>query len=126
MFRFTIRELVLLTLVVALGVAWWLDRSNLIEAYDPQMRLEGSVFRVQNPERLVDVRLGSDDGVGIGDRLDVYRNDAKIGAISLLEIEPDNSRGVIFQQNTPIQKGDKASIYLRHSDLQRRSKVGLR
>jgi hypothetical protein len=29
MFRFTIRELVLLTLVVAMGVAWWLDRSNL-------------------------------------------------------------------------------------------------
>jgi hypothetical protein len=29
MFRFTIRELVLLTLVVALAVAWWLDRSQL-------------------------------------------------------------------------------------------------
>ena len=29
MFRFTIRELVLLTLVVAMGVGWWLDRSRL-------------------------------------------------------------------------------------------------
>jgi uncharacterized protein (DUF3820 family) len=29
MFRFTIRELVLLTLVVAMGVGWWLDRSAL-------------------------------------------------------------------------------------------------
>jgi hypothetical protein len=29
MFRFTIRELVLLTLVVALGVAWCLDRRML-------------------------------------------------------------------------------------------------
>jgi hypothetical protein len=29
MFRFTIRELVLLTLVVALGVGWWVDRSRL-------------------------------------------------------------------------------------------------
>jgi hypothetical protein len=29
MFRFTIRELVLLTLVVAMGVAWWLDRRNV-------------------------------------------------------------------------------------------------
>jgi hypothetical protein len=28
MFRFTIRELVLLTLVVAMGVAWWLDRER--------------------------------------------------------------------------------------------------
>ena len=29
MFRFTIRELVLLTLVVAMGVAWWVDRRAL-------------------------------------------------------------------------------------------------
>jgi len=29
MFRFTIRELVLLTLVMALGVGWWLDRRRL-------------------------------------------------------------------------------------------------
>jgi hypothetical protein len=32
MFRFTIRELVLLTLVVAMGVGWWLDRSRMAEA----------------------------------------------------------------------------------------------
>lgn len=29
MFRFTIRELVLLTLVVALAVGWWMDRRRL-------------------------------------------------------------------------------------------------
>ena len=29
MFRFSIRELLLVTLVVAMGVAWWLDRSHL-------------------------------------------------------------------------------------------------
>ena len=29
MFRFTIRELVLLTLVVAMGVGWWIDRNRL-------------------------------------------------------------------------------------------------
>jgi hypothetical protein len=29
MFRFTIRELVLLTLVAAIGVGWWLDRQRL-------------------------------------------------------------------------------------------------
>jgi hypothetical protein len=32
MFRFTIRELVLLTLVVALGVGWWIDRSQVASA----------------------------------------------------------------------------------------------
>jgi len=29
MFRFTIRELVLLTLVVAMGFAWWIDRRSI-------------------------------------------------------------------------------------------------
>jgi hypothetical protein len=29
MFRFTIRELVLLTLIVAMGVGWWLDHRTL-------------------------------------------------------------------------------------------------
>ena len=29
MFRFTIRELVLVTVIVAVGVAWWLDRRDV-------------------------------------------------------------------------------------------------
>src|SRR4029453_13842663 len=29
MFRFTIRDLVLLTLIVALGVGWWIDRRRM-------------------------------------------------------------------------------------------------
>jgi hypothetical protein len=29
MFRFTIRELVLLTLIVAMGVGWWMDRGRM-------------------------------------------------------------------------------------------------
>ncbi len=29
MFRFSIREMMLVTLMVAMGVAWWLDRSHL-------------------------------------------------------------------------------------------------
>jgi hypothetical protein len=29
MFRFIIRELLLLTVIVAMGVAWWIDRSRL-------------------------------------------------------------------------------------------------
>jgi hypothetical protein len=30
MFKFTIRELVLLTIIAALGVAWWLDRRSAL------------------------------------------------------------------------------------------------
>jgi hypothetical protein len=126
MFRFTIRELVLLTLVVAMGVAWWLDRRALIETYDPQTRLEATIFRVNNVEKFADVALGYDDGVATGDRLDVYRNGVRIGLITLLEIKPDTSGGVISKQDSLLQKGDRASIYLRRSDFQRRSKLGLR
>jgi hypothetical protein len=32
MFRFTIRELVLLTLVAAMGVGWWLDHARAEKA----------------------------------------------------------------------------------------------
>jgi hypothetical protein len=32
MFRFTLRDLVLLTALVAMGLAWWLDRSCLARA----------------------------------------------------------------------------------------------
>jgi hypothetical protein len=34
MLHFTIRELALLTVVVAMGVAWWIDRSRLLERID--------------------------------------------------------------------------------------------
>jgi len=32
MFRFTIRELALVTIIVAMGVSWWLDRASLAAA----------------------------------------------------------------------------------------------
>lgn len=34
MFRFSIRDLLWLTVVVALGVTWWLDRSSLVARVD--------------------------------------------------------------------------------------------
>ena len=38
MFRFTIRDLVLLTLVVAMGVGWWIDHSEAANARDSAIR----------------------------------------------------------------------------------------
>ena len=32
MFKFTIRELLLLTMVVGLAVGWWVDRNRLVES----------------------------------------------------------------------------------------------
>jgi len=46
MFRFTIRELVLLTLVVALGVGWWLDHRGLEQQID-SIRSENKISQSQ-------------------------------------------------------------------------------
>jgi hypothetical protein len=40
MFRFTIRELVLLTLVVAMGVAWWAEHRQIVQLQSRCGRLE--------------------------------------------------------------------------------------
>jgi hypothetical protein len=34
MFRFTIRELALLTVIVGLAAGWWIDRSRQVARYD--------------------------------------------------------------------------------------------
>ena len=46
MFRFTIRDLVLLTLVVAMGVGWWLDRTHLATALRDARAVE-AISRIQ-------------------------------------------------------------------------------
>jgi hypothetical protein len=40
--RFTIRELVLVTAIVAMAVAWWVDRARLVDAasYEHEMLLK--------------------------------------------------------------------------------------
>jgi len=37
-FRFTIRDLLRLTVAVALAVAWWMDHSRLIAENQPEFR----------------------------------------------------------------------------------------
>ena len=37
MFRFTIRELVLLTVIVALAVAWWIDRKQTSDQWSKRV-----------------------------------------------------------------------------------------
>lgn len=39
MFRFSIRDLLWLTVVVAMGLGWWLDRSNLEQIGDEQYEI---------------------------------------------------------------------------------------
>lgn len=52
MFRFTIRDMLWVTVVVALGVGWWVDRSRLSnqlekykEKYGPMITIEEFLAR---------------------------------------------------------------------------------
>src|SRR5688572_13772409 len=53
MFRFTIRELVLLTLVVAMGVGWWIDRRLITRQQQKQKEY------VRDLEQLVQNQFGA-------------------------------------------------------------------
>jgi hypothetical protein len=56
MFRFTIRELVLLTLVVAMGVGWWIDHTHLAKLAAESERNAGAaqLAALMNPH-LMDI-----------------------------------------------------------------------
>jgi len=56
MFRFTIRELVLLTSVVALGLGWCLERTRLQARLDFLERGAGMVIKEQRISVIVDER----------------------------------------------------------------------
>jgi hypothetical protein len=56
MFQFTIRELLLLTLIVAMGVAWWVDRGRLFELYTEHKRDAEYLAEVLGDSRLSDNR----------------------------------------------------------------------
>jgi hypothetical protein len=75
MFRFSIRDLLWLMVVVALGVAWWIDRRQL--ALDLEQRfttkVEGFVIKIDDAVGLIEISIGSDDGVKLEDVLDVSR-----------------------------------------------------
>ena len=51
MFRFTIRDVLWLTVAVALGVGWWLDRSRLVFQYEDKLH-ETEIFMYSELERV--------------------------------------------------------------------------
>lgn len=51
MFRFTIRELVLVTLVVAMAAGWWVDRSALAWRYAQSVATAESDCQMTSIER---------------------------------------------------------------------------
>jgi len=75
--------------------------------------LDGYVTAV-NARDMVVVNLGSDDGINVGNTLDVFRGDTYLGRIIIEETAPSRSAGKIMREYRRglIKKGDYVSTKL--------------
>ncbi|MGY8767077.1 MAG: hypothetical protein ACKVH8_01435 [Pirellulales bacterium] len=87
------------------------DENTPVDNIPP--KLDGQITDI-GVNDLVEVSLGKDDGLRIGNTLDVYRGDTYIGRIEIKETSPDRSVGRILQnyRNDLIKKGDNVSTKL--------------
>ncbi|HEY1785036.1 MAG TPA: hypothetical protein VGG30_05775 [Pirellulales bacterium] len=75
--------------------------------------LHGKVLAV-SAENLVEISIGSDDGLKIGNKLEVFRGSHYLGKIEVLRIDVDRAVGKVLQdyKRGPIQKGDEVATRL--------------
>ena len=75
--------------------------------------LHGKVLAV-SAENLVEISIGSDDGLKIGNTLEVFRGSHYLGKIEVLRIDVDRAVGKVLQdyKRGPIQKGDEVATRL--------------
>ncbi len=75
--------------------------------------LHGKVLAVSAKD-LVEVSIGSDDGLKVGNTLEVYRGSHYLGRIEVLRLDVDRAVGKILQdyKRGPIQKGDEVATHL--------------
>ena len=59
----------------------------------------------------VELSIGADDGVRIGQELDIKRGDKYVGRVKISEAKPDIAVGTILNEytQTPIQRGDNVT-----------------
>lgn len=76
-------------------------------------KVNGEITAVSSKD-LVEISLGSDDGIRADHQLDVFRSSKYLGKIKILKTSPDRSVAAIIKdsQRGPIQKGDKVGSNL--------------
>jgi septal ring factor EnvC (AmiA/AmiB activator) len=62
----------------------------------------------------VELSIGTDDGVRIGQQLDIYRRDKYVGRVKVVEVKADTAVAAILPeyQQFPIQRGDNVGSQL--------------
>ncbi len=76
------------------------------------VKVSGLIAAVSHTK--VELSIGTDDGVRVGQQLDVYRGDKYVGRVKIIDTRPDNSVGAILTeyQQLPIQRGDNVASHL--------------
>ena len=87
--------------------------------YDPQQladvvpRVDGKVLltRRVSADQMIEISIGSDDGLKAGHTVEVYRGQRYLGRAKIVRTSPDKSVGKILprSQNGPIQAGDRVA-----------------
>lgn len=74
-----------------------------------------SQIRRSNGAQLVEVTIGADDGLAIGNTLEVSRGDKYLGRIDILQTSPDKSVGRVDRrfQTGQIQEGDRVATRIK-------------
>ncbi len=91
-----------------------LDPAMPVDAVKP--RVDGFVSATgrRSGEQLVEITIGSDDGLRVGHTVDVFRSGKYLGRVEITKVSPDRAVGKVdkkFQQG-PIQENDRVATRL--------------
>lgn len=112
--RLSLRDLFWLTLFAAVLTMWWIDHTKLADQLafyqtpKPAMSTISAVVVATNSADLVEVSVGSDDGVKAGQSMKLARGNQHLGTITIRTTGPDRAVGQIDKstQRAKIRKGD--------------------
>jgi len=82
----------------------------------PPTGLEGVVLAVNVRSGLVEISIGSDDGLRNGHQFDVSNKNRYLGRIIIVKTEPDRAVGKIKYRKGEIRKGDRVVASRKQAD----------
>lgn len=91
------------------------DPSRRPDAVVPRVDGEVLIVRRQNTEQLIEISIGSDDGLTQGHTVEVYRGQRYLGRADIQKTAPDKSIGKMIPRtlNGRIEVGDRVATKLR-------------
>jgi hypothetical protein len=76
-------------------------------------RVDGRVSQVKQAggDQLIEITIGADDGIKVGNTVEIYRDDKYLGRIEILKTSPDRAVGRVDRrfQTGLIQEGDRVA-----------------